>query len=136
MGGRHLHAAEGQRDAAADVHRLGLFDPLLSQPVANFEIRHHRGPGPLGDLGRVGDVIEMAVRDQHDIGETSSALTGAVGESSRNGSTRIVCSPVATNQVACPNQVSSVIAMPQLLWPECPSRSEIGQFDRPGIRQL
>ena len=65
---RQLHAAKGQIRAAAEIAADGVFHAMiLSQPGRDLIVRDDRCAGAIGDLRGVGDVVEMAVRDQDEI---------------------------------------------------------------------
>ena len=110
---RQLHAAERQIDAAAQVHRLGVLARLACRATRRF--RNSRRPSRrcAWRSSGVGHVIEVAVRDQDEVRlARSSAFTGAVGESFRNGSIRIDLSPLSISQQPCPSQVTSWPCVP------------------------
>ena len=68
MRDRHLHAAKRQIDSRRRCSSAAVFHALLAEPFADFKIRHDRRAGAVGDGGRVGHVVEVAVRHEHEIG--------------------------------------------------------------------
>ena len=65
---RELHAAEGQVCAAADVSSDSvLYAVVFGEPGRDFIVRDNRRAGPIRDLRRVRDVIEMSMRDENEI---------------------------------------------------------------------
>jgi hypothetical protein len=60
-----FHPPEIKSPSSAMIHRMRLFDALLAQPADDFEIGDNRGARAFGDFDGVGDMVEMAVRNQN-----------------------------------------------------------------------
>ena len=64
MSDGQLEVTEGMVKPTADVLGMGAGHTLDLEPVADFKVGDDHGPGALGDLDRVANVIAVAVGDQ------------------------------------------------------------------------
>jgi hypothetical protein len=65
MSGGHLNAAN--LDGTAFLDRLPVLYPLALQIREDLEVGHHYRAGLLRDRNSVGEVVEVAVGDEHRI---------------------------------------------------------------------
>ena len=95
-----------------------LLDSLLAEPFADLVIGDHRGAGAIGDRGGVGHVVEVAVRDENEIGLNRVGLDRRRGRIVQERIDQDRAAGALTSQQACPSQ-RNVVAMslkPDVIW--------------------
>jgi hypothetical protein len=96
-----------ERNAATQVHRFGPLDTLFTQPLANFKIRYAYGVRPLGNANGVGNVVEVPVRDEDNIGRKRIRLARCHGRIGDKGidKDRFACNFDLKTRMAEPSDV-------------------------------